>query len=121
MSNSYLEETWRNKSDQEIIAAGNRLNYFYEDARTLILGELKRRGLPDPPPATGDRPETFDRRMIGVLLLLFGIVGFAVFLYAILFRRVNGSAYSGLGCSIAMCGYGLKRINTSQKAEEAEQ
>lgn len=43
------EEIWREKSDDELVEAGERLFEFTADGERIIRAELRRRGLPDPP------------------------------------------------------------------------
>lgn len=44
------EQIWREKSDDELIEAGERLSEFTADGERIVRAELRRRGLPDPPP-----------------------------------------------------------------------
>jgi hypothetical protein len=43
------EQIWREKSDDELVEAGERLFEFTADGERIIRDELRRRGLPDPP------------------------------------------------------------------------
>jgi len=43
------EQIWREKSDEDLIEAGDRLSEFTSDGERIIRAELRRRGLPDPP------------------------------------------------------------------------
>lgn len=43
------EQIWREKSDEELIEAGERLFEFTAEGERIIRAELSRRGLPDPP------------------------------------------------------------------------
>lgn len=43
------EQIWREKSDEDLIEAGGHLSEFTSEGERIIRGELRRRGLPDPP------------------------------------------------------------------------
>jgi hypothetical protein len=43
------EEIWRDKADEDLIEAGERLFEFTAEGERIIRAELRRRGLPDPP------------------------------------------------------------------------
>jgi hypothetical protein len=43
------EQIWRDKSDEDLVEAGERLFEFTSDGERIIRAELRRRGLPDPP------------------------------------------------------------------------
>ena len=43
------EQIWREKSDDDLVEAGERLFEFTADGERIIRAELRRRGLPDPP------------------------------------------------------------------------
>jgi len=43
------EQIWREKSDEDLVEAGERLFEFTEEGDRIIRAELRRRGLPDPP------------------------------------------------------------------------
>jgi hypothetical protein len=43
------EEIWREKSDEDLVEAGERLSEFTADGERIIRAELRRRGLPQPP------------------------------------------------------------------------
>jgi len=43
------EQIWREKSDEDLIEAGERLSEFTLEGERIIRAELRRRGLPDPP------------------------------------------------------------------------
>jgi len=43
------EQIWREKSDEDLIEAGERLFEFTAEGERIIREELRRRGLPDPP------------------------------------------------------------------------
>jgi len=43
------EQIWREKSDEDLIEAGERLSEFTSEGERIIRAELRRRGLPDPP------------------------------------------------------------------------
>ena len=43
------EEIWREKSDEDLVEAGERLSEFTPEGERIIRAELHRRGLPDPP------------------------------------------------------------------------
>jgi hypothetical protein len=43
------EQIWREKSDEDVIEAGERLFEFTSEGERIIRAELHRRGLPDPP------------------------------------------------------------------------
>lgn len=43
------EQIWREKSDEELVEAGERLSEFTLEGERIIRAELRRRGLPDPP------------------------------------------------------------------------
>lgn len=47
------EEIWRSKADAEILVAADRLADFTEEGDRIIRAELRRRGLPQPPPPIG--------------------------------------------------------------------
>src|SRR5689334_6710201 len=44
------EQIWREKSDEDLVEAGERLFEFTVEGEQIIRAELRRRGLPDPPP-----------------------------------------------------------------------
>ena len=50
------EEVWRSKQDSDVLAAADRLADYTEEGDRLIRAELKRRGLPEPPPTGGQVP-----------------------------------------------------------------
>jgi hypothetical protein len=43
------EQIWRDKSDEDLVEAGERLFEFTAEGERIIRAELRRRGLPDPP------------------------------------------------------------------------
>jgi len=43
------EEIWREKPDEDLVEAGERLFEFTAEGERIIRAELRRRGLPDPP------------------------------------------------------------------------
>ena len=43
------EQIWREKSDEDLIEAGDHLSEFTSEGERIIRAELRRRGLPDPP------------------------------------------------------------------------
>ena len=43
------EQIWREKSDDDLVEAGERLSEFTLEGERIIRAELRRRGLPDPP------------------------------------------------------------------------
>jgi len=43
-----VERVWREKSDEELLKAAEQLSDFTEDARTVLIDELEKRGLPAP-------------------------------------------------------------------------
>jgi hypothetical protein len=43
------EQIWREKSDEDLAEAGERLSDFTSEGERIIRAELHRRGLPDPP------------------------------------------------------------------------
>ncbi len=43
------EQIWREKSDEDLVEAGERLSEFTLEGERIIRAELRRRGLPDPP------------------------------------------------------------------------
>ena len=43
------EQIWREKSDEDLVEAGERLFEFTAEGERIIRAELRRRGLPDPP------------------------------------------------------------------------
>jgi hypothetical protein len=43
------EQIWREKSDEELVEAGERLFEFTAEGERIIRAEFRRRGLPDPP------------------------------------------------------------------------
>ena len=43
------EQIWREKSDEDLVEAGERLSEFTSEGERIIRAELRRRGLPDPP------------------------------------------------------------------------
>ena len=43
------EQIWREKSDEDLIEAGERLSEFTSEGERIIRAELRHRGLPDPP------------------------------------------------------------------------
>jgi hypothetical protein len=43
------EQIWREKSDEYLVEAGERLFEFTAEGERIIRAELRRRGLPDPP------------------------------------------------------------------------
>lgn len=43
------EQIWREKSDEDLVEAGERLFEFTTEGERIIRAELRRRGLPDPP------------------------------------------------------------------------
>lgn len=47
------EQIWREKSDEDLIEAGERLSEFTSEGERIIRDELRRRGLPDPPTPVG--------------------------------------------------------------------
>ena len=44
------EERWRRRPDVELLDAGARLHEYTEEGRTIVLAELRRRGLAEPQP-----------------------------------------------------------------------
>ncbi len=44
------EDIWRQKPDEALVEAGRRLSEFTAEGEQIIRAELRRRGLPDPPP-----------------------------------------------------------------------
>lgn len=42
------EQIWREKSDEDVVEAGERLFEYTADGERIIRAELRRRGLPDP-------------------------------------------------------------------------
>jgi hypothetical protein len=46
MANYYLEKTWKQKSDEALVSAGNEIHTYNEEASQVIRAELSRRGLP---------------------------------------------------------------------------
>ena len=44
------EQIWREKSDEDVVEAGEHLSEFTAEGERIIRAELRRRGLPDPPP-----------------------------------------------------------------------
>jgi hypothetical protein len=44
------EERWRRRPDVEVLDAGARLHEYTEEGRTIVLAELRRRGLAEPHP-----------------------------------------------------------------------
>jgi hypothetical protein len=43
------EQIWRDKPDEDLVEAGERLFEFTAEGERIIRAELRRRGLPDPP------------------------------------------------------------------------
>lgn len=43
------EQIWRERSDEDLIEAGERLSEFTAEGERIIRAELRHRGLPDPP------------------------------------------------------------------------
>jgi hypothetical protein len=43
------EQIWREKSDEDLVEAGERLSEFTSEGERIIRAELRRRGLADPP------------------------------------------------------------------------
>jgi hypothetical protein len=43
------EQIWHEKSDEELVAAADRLSEFTAEGERIIRAEFRRRGLPDPP------------------------------------------------------------------------
>jgi hypothetical protein len=43
------EQIWREKSDEDLVEAGERLSEFTSEGERIIRAEHRRRGLPDPP------------------------------------------------------------------------
>jgi hypothetical protein len=43
------EQIWREKSDEDLVEAGERLSEFTSEGERIIRAELRLRGLPDPP------------------------------------------------------------------------
>ena len=43
------EQIWREKPDEDLVEAGERLSEFTAEGERIIRAELRRRGLPDPP------------------------------------------------------------------------
>ena len=43
------EQIWREKSDEDLVEAGERLFEFTAEGERIIRAEIRRRGLPDPP------------------------------------------------------------------------
>jgi hypothetical protein len=105
MTNYYLEQTWRNKTDAELIEAAIHLNSYYEDARLMIHTELTRRGLPNPNPTTGETPETSDKRMLNIALLTLGLIGILLPIYAFAGRHSHPSVYSAVGLALCAVAY----------------
>lgn len=48
-----FEQTWRSRTDEEVLAAADQLADYSEDGDQAIRRELQRRGIPGPPPAVG--------------------------------------------------------------------
>ena len=44
-----MEDVWRQKSDEQVVAAGGYLADYTEEARQVIRDEMQRRHLPEPP------------------------------------------------------------------------
>lgn len=48
MTDTEMEEFWRQKTDEELSPAGSRLIGFTEDGQRVVCDELERRGMPIP-------------------------------------------------------------------------
>lgn len=67
-----LEKIWRHKSNKELEIAARQLINYTEEAEQVIRAEMRRRGIPEPPP-TLPRPElpTSKRDLLLELFLVF--------------------------------------------------
>jgi hypothetical protein len=52
---SMAEQIWIAKTDEQLSEASTRLVTYTAEDELVIRAELKRRGVPDPPPTTGSR------------------------------------------------------------------
>ena len=50
------EEIWRRKTDEEVAAAGAVLAEYSEHGEAVIRAEMRRRGIPEPPPSARKSP-----------------------------------------------------------------